>query len=48
MSQYQFSESAGSLLDSVYIVRENMVTVSANFTVTLEIQDRSTASANGK
>lgn len=35
MSEYFFSESAGFLNQSVYIVRENEVTVSSNFTVTV-------------
>jgi hypothetical protein len=41
--QYQFNESAGSLPDSVYIVRENPVTVSSTFTVTVSLQSHSTA-----
>ena len=43
-SQYQFSEGAGSLPESVYIVRENAVTVSSTFTVTVVLQTTSTAS----
>lgn len=43
MSEYKFKESAGSLPESVYIVRENLVTVSSNFTVTIIIQTTSTA-----
>ena len=35
MSEYFFSESAGILSQSVYIVRENEVTVSSTFTVTV-------------
>ena len=42
--QYQFSEGAGSLPESVYIEKENAVTVSSNFTVTVVLQTTSTAS----
>ena len=48
MSEYYFNESAGSLPNSVYIVRENLVTVSSNFDVTIVVQATSTASGNGK
>ena len=41
--EYQFSENAGSLPNSVYIVRENLVTVSSSFIVTVVLQDHSTA-----
>lgn len=47
MSDYYFDESAGSLPNSVYIVRENSVTVSSNFDVTIVVQAMSTASGNG-
>ena len=42
--QYQFSEGAGSLPESVYIEKENAITVSSNFTVTVVLQTTSTAS----
>ena len=45
MPEYQFSEGAGFLPDIVYIVRENGVSVSSNFTVTVIIQATSTAEA---
>ena len=42
--QYQFSEGAGSLPQSVYIEKENAVTVGSNFTITVVLQTTSTAS----
>ena len=42
-AQYQFVESVGNLLDDVKIVRENMVTVSSEFNVTILLQTTSTA-----
>ena len=48
MLEYQFSEGAGFLPDSVYIVRENAVTVSSNFNVTVVLQPMSTASDTSK
>lgn len=42
-TQYKFSESAGTLQDDVQIVRENMVTVSSEFNVTILLQATSTA-----
>ena len=41
--QYQFSEGAGSLPESVYIEKENAITVSSNFIVTVVLQTTSTA-----
>ena len=47
-SEYSFSESAGNISESVYIVRENPpVTVSTSFNVTVLKLSQSTAS-NGK
>ena len=43
MSEYFLSESAGFLNQSVYIVRENEVTVSSTFTVTVVLLHYSTA-----
>ena len=43
LSEYSFNESAGSLPASVYIVRENTVTVSSNFSVIVVLQNYSTA-----
>ena len=46
MPEYQLSEGAGFLPDSVYIVRENGVRVSSDFAVTvIIIQATSTADA---
>ena len=45
MVEYSFNESAGIITDKVYIVRENEVTVSTTFTVTvLLLKPQSTAS----
>ena len=45
MVEYSFNESAGNITDKVYIVRENEVTVSTTFTVTvLLLKPQSTAS----
>lgn len=47
MSEYFFNENVGFLPTSVYIVRENIVAVSYNFTVTVVLLHDSTAT-NGK
>ena len=44
MSEYRFSESAGIIAHEVLIVRENPVTVSTTFTVTVILLPESTAS----
>ena len=43
ISEYFFSESAGFLNHSIYIVRENEATVNFNFTVTVVLLHDSTA-----
>ena len=43
MSNYQFSESAGSLPNNVTLVRENLVTVSFDFTIIVILLPGSTA-----
>ena len=42
-AEYAFNESAGSLPESVYIVRENPVTVSSEFNITVLLLSQSTA-----
>ena len=42
-TEYEFNESVGFLPDSVYIVRENPVTVSSEFDIIVLLQPQSTA-----
>ena len=47
-TEYEFNESASSLPDSVYIVRENPVNVSSEFDIIVLLQPQSTATDGGK
>ena len=47
-TEYEFNESAGSLPDSVNIVRENPVNVSSEFDIIVLLQPQSTATDGGK